>query len=609
MNKSRRCVVPRSLAWRAGTSALLVLLAAVFGAPTLYALLTTRAQVFAASDEDLDGGVVGRGHLAQNAGFDPCTSGFCLSTGGRGTFTYRPPMRGWTVAKIWINRIERGWNRVSYSLDGGQTYREFGRDVHAAGAEIIAPEGSTLVLVIEAEYQGAGQVLVLDKLSFRYSQGPVGPPPPTRGAATMAVLAFGLALLPLTRRWGLAAATLVLVTAAFAVRYDTLAATRWAPLEPDAHAYRVYARQMVPLSRATGFYSATFGEREPLFVLATHLFFKAFGSSDFQLRLLSFVVSVLLVYIVIRFVRAAAGEPWGLAAGILMAFNEPFVQEAPRGLRLEFETLVWLAALTLLFVHRRAWTWQRVVAAGTLAGLLALTRSTYLPVMLVLIPYAAFEQRSLSRRWWLSAGAAALLMVILVVPHRYGMYKHRGDPFWDTAVYARWLANFEFVGRPGFPTAAELQVNGYAGDPITYAYYLFGLHSPRELAVGTARGYYALYRNMHQCTANVPPRDRCTAWKGRLTANGSFQLLALGGLMLAVMLGRGYLWVPLAFVIAAAPVAFLYDRGLLEAYRHTYQAFPLLLLAAALPLRHLVEWLRRRRSFSVAGPVLPAART
>jgi hypothetical protein len=172
------------------------------------------------------------------------------------------------------------------------------------------------------------------------------------------------------------------------------------------------------------------------------------------------------------------------------------------------------------------------------------------------------------------------------------MYHRRGDAFWDTTMYARWLANFEFAGRPGFPTWASLQQNGYQGPRITYGEYLFGLHTPRELAIGTARGYYKILANMQGPLVDTA-RGRRIVSRGLTLA---VWLLGLAGL-LGALFDRRYGWMPVAFVTVLAPAAFLYDRGLLEAYRHTYQAFPLLLLGACVSLALVRErWAIRGRA-------------
>jgi hypothetical protein len=190
------------------------------------------------------------------------------------------------------------------------------------------------------------------------------------------------------------------------------------------------------------------------------------------------------------------------------------------------------------------------------------------------------------------------ILVAGIAPYRYQLYKIYGDPFFDTVMYARWCANAEFLGRPGFPTAEELQKDGYAGPRITYGEYMFGLHTPQELVVGTLRGYVKLFRFME-----------ITPWGPRMNltvnaiVNALFQVLAVVGFIAAAWLSA-YRWIPLAFLLLEFPVSFLFDRQLVEWYRHSYSSFPLVLFAAALPLWLL--WRRAERSRAArresAGP-------
>jgi hypothetical protein len=51
-------------------------------------------------------------------------------------------------------------------------------------------------------------------------------------------------------------------------------------------------------------------------------------------------------------------------------------------------------------------------------------------------------------------------------------------------------------------------------------------------------------------------------------------------------------WLPVAFVVVELPVAFLYDRGLVD-QRHSLSSFPLVLFAVALSVSWTMTRLRR----------------
>jgi hypothetical protein len=245
-------------------------------------------------------------------------------------------------------------------------------------------------------------------------------------------------------------------------------------------------------------------------------------------------------------------------------------------------------------------------AAGVI---LVVTRSTYMPVVLALNAYAFVEilaargstwREALTLKaagaWMAGMAITAAILAAGVVPHRYSMYKLHGDPFWDTGMYARWNANFEFAGQPGFPTIEELQKDGYIGPRLTYDEYMFGMHTKSDLLVGTVRGYYKLFRKMELCPWWVKDLDR------RSTVNIAFQVVAAAGLIASVWF-RKYRWIPLAFMLMEFPVSFLFDRKLVEPYRHGYSAFPLVLFSAMMMLTLLWNLAFQRRRSTVNVPV------
>lgn len=251
-----------------------------------------------------------------------------------------------------------------------------------------------------------------------------------------------------------------------------------------------------------------------------------------------------------------------------MAVNEPLQQEAARGLRLELEMVLLVCYWILAFCWAPQRRLSKAALLGGWGGVLSLLRMTYLPVVMVSSAAALWGARRSLRDGMGLVALASLLTVAAVVPHRASLYRHTGDPFYDTALYARWNANMEFAGRPGFPTLEELQHNGYVGPKITYFEYLFGLHTVREVLVGTLRGFVKLFLNMNIFTAD------------NHAANISLQVAAGIGFLLSLW-NRRFWWLAPSFLLLVFPAAFLYDRRLVERYRHTFAAFPLVVFAAA----------------------------
>lgn len=104
---------------------------------------------------------------------------------------------------------------------------------------------------------------------------------------------------------------------------------------------------------------------------------------------------------------------------------------------------------------------------------------------------------------------------------------------------------------------------------------------------------------MEVCPARLVDHPRI-----RTGVDAAFQGLALVGFLLAVAMPR-LRWLPITFVVIEFPVSFLYDRQLVEPYRHSYSAFPLVLFAVALVLTTLWGRLLRVESRGDMEPLRP----
>jgi hypothetical protein len=534
------------------------------------------SRTLVALEENFNDGLLLHPDWTAVTGFVPCENGWCLTPGSQGTLHYRPrvSMDGVRDVEAYLWLYARGGvtNRVSVSGDDGRTWQTLATNVSVTGERIALRRylGGAYppMLAFEASNPGGATALVLDKLVLAYLDAPLGAAP----SATrffLATVGLGAAGIVLSRRPRLTAGSLLIVAVGAVLRYRLLVETLANPLDPDAKGYRAYAAWM-SLFGDTGFFSARFGEREPLFVLVGHLFFRLVGDSDFHLRLVSFALSIVLIWLVMRIGTTLFGVPLGWFTGAMMALNPALARESVRGLRLELETIVLLLVLIAAFLWARPRGRLRAPLLGALGGLMVLTRITYVLAMTVLLALAAYTRRQTRRGWLVPAAASIAIMIALLAPHRYSLYRLHGDPFWDTTRYARWNANFEFAGRPGFPSRRQLELDGYAGGRLTYAEYLFGLHSLREIVLGTMRGYLKLFLSMTAKALRYEPL-------GLLLL-----LLAVAGFARACLRPE-YRWLPVTFVVVEFPVAFLYDRLLVD-QRHCLSSFPLVLFASALSL-------------------------
>lgn len=581
--------------WTRPALALFLLLAALVAFPQEIAFLLAKdPRVVVEVTENFNDGFIQRPDALENHGFVAGPKGWYLPPYTKGHLIYKPPQpvgpEGAVFLFPFFYRPSHGVrNALKLSSGSGRTFTAIAQNVHLLGGRIdltpYLPSRGAFQLLFEATNDTASPVLVLDKMDLRvFECRPISPPTPPRMA--LALVGLGLPLVLLTPHPRRSLLLLGVLVVGLLPRHLNLLRVLNAPLDPDALVYRAYAEKMT-LFGENGFYSASFSIREPFFLLAAKAFFLVFGPSDTHLRLLSLLLSLAAILLTHRLARELFGYGLGLLAALGMALSIPLIVESGRGLRLELEMVLLLLFCHVGFVKKGMTKLHRVLLLGLLGGLTVLTRSSYLPGLALLMVAAALTHERPLKRVALMGSLAVLLMILLLAPHQCMIYKRHGDPFWDTNMHTRWFANLEFGGKPGFPSREELARDAYVGPKLTYAEYLFKLHTPAEAIIGTLRGVLKIAAGMDM----VGYRRPVAALIGLDLGWVDYAVTALGALGLLVALrSPGLRWLPLTFLALTFPVAFLYDKGLTESYRLTMQAFPFFLLSALLAVQHASAW-------------------
>ena len=263
------------------------------------------------------------------------------------------------------------------------------------------------------------------------------------------------------------------------------------PLDPDTISYISLAQKIRPFSE-TGFYSAQFGMREPLYPLIVKPFLLLPGTPESNIRWVSLFFSILVILLTFFLVRNWMGRVIGLVAAFLMAFQAYLVELSARGLRCEFFTFLFLLLIYVTIIKPRMNPKARTIWAGILTGLICLTRTEFLiPAALFFISLPVIERH----KWnGLKAMAAFSIGLFILFPHLWGMYRVHGDFFYTNNRNARFFTNLEFGGQPGFPTKEEISQYGfYTGPKVTTVDYFFRFHSIQELFWGNLLGLGKIY--------------------------------------------------------------------------------------------------------------------
>ena len=565
--------------------------------------------------------------IATLAGFLPNQDGLYLNPGVEGRLVYR-------IAKSATSRAAAAlWVYMSSPSISGELRIRAGDSSRVIpspyyNGEVVGLDGegsATIDLEFDAKNNSAAPLLVVDQIVWGLETGA-----PPAAPTALSYLSFGflaaLIALPVVgrvpRKWLVVAAIGALMALTAATRFGALAATSRSPLplDPDAVVYRVYAesfRWWPPW--VNGLFSASFGEREPFFPLVVHLYFDALGASDFHLRVVSSTLSVLAVPLVLVAARRRLG--WGLALAIAAAVvvARPLVDESVRGLRTELEMCAVLILYALLD-RTASVRWPTTIAIGLVGAALVLTRTFYLPMVLVAV-CISFVARQQPRPALRPIALAFAIVLLAAGGHRLAMFERYGDAFYDTARYARWLANVEKftleVDLPHpelFPGREEYESRGpYFGPEISYAQYLFVLHTWPDFLNGSLAGLADVVTNPSglylpgagPALAGYPLARDALAGLLRVADVALRALAVLGVIALIYSAWRRHrvldLLIPSMIIFGLSFSAFLYHLHLIERYRNTVQFYPLALIAAGWLVQELAthrEWLGAAASFS-----------
>ncbi|MBI2000391.1 MAG: glycosyltransferase family 39 protein [candidate division NC10 bacterium] len=517
-------------------------------------------------------------------GFRSTPKGFALEPQGQGEIEYRvrtaQPLTRWSAITLQWYGGEAGIQSTVDLLDPGGPQRLL-QNRSLAGTRLPLPEsvagGTEIALRFSARNPTGEMRLVLDKLVL---QSWDGPPPsfPAAGWVGAIFLAVALGLAGLTAHPKRAALVGLLLTLALVLRYANVSRVAMAPLDPDAQGYRAYA-QALTWTGPQGFYSAGFGEREPLYPAIVKLALWLFGDADLSLRLLSAILSVGVVSLGYRLGRALLGTTWGLGAGLFLSVSVPAINESGRGLRVELETLLLTGAAWLLLGTQGSLPWHRAILAGVVGGGLLLTRFPYAPALLIVFAVSAWWHRDLGRRLWRPLLVAVAIAAVLVLPHRLAMAARDGDAGYDVHRTLRWIANQEFQGQPGFPSPGAVIRDPYVGPRITLGQYYFGLHSAWEVAWRSLRG-------LGRAVLNLSPVGYVEEVRAVVGLGLGWVDLLVAGLGViglgALAVRRETRWIPVVLVLGLVHVAFVYDLDLPDyRFRMILQVMPLFAVAAA----------------------------
>lgn len=524
---------------------------------------------------------------------------------------------GMLKMRIWVFAA----GRTAARIIGGVGLYEI-PSAHLDGRMFEVDVAGQSELVLSATNETSDEKLVLDRFAVSWFSVNDRLPSiwPLGSAAVLCVIGWGCVcwVAPSSKQWAVWLGCSVILAAAFigfGQRWLLLDMARSLPVDPDVVGYVDLAKDLEWFTPEHGFYSGTFGEREPLHVGVLNLWSRIWGNTTGSARWYSVTLSTVLVMACGAFVWRVSGYLLlGATAAWIVALHPVWMEESVRGLRLESMTLLMLAVLSI-------WLWMQgwfgAIALGVATGVMTLLQTPALSIVLPLVwlcwlvncwQASRGAPLLMPSQWrWPQLGLASFLAVTLFLPHLYGLYKVHGDPSWPSYGYARWNANFEFperLGTPGFPSAGEFEQSRYAGPRLAYREYLFTLHSVPTLIRGQVKGW--LESTVYMAASLTPDLNsliflfQASGFRAAAQNLTPWMALVFGCSLITTLWGwihlwmdLRYWWVPFLSLWGTWYVAYLYSARLVEPFRHTGHVYPLLLFCLLWGCLLMGQWGRR----------------
>jgi hypothetical protein len=239
--------------------------------------------------------------------------------------------------------------------------------------------------------------------------------------------------------------------------------------------------------------------REPMWIWITKGWFWLAGAGVVQVRLLTVLISLLMVALAYKVFRDYTERPLvGVLVALFLALNPYLIRLSVRGLREEAYAVAVLAVVYLIFVPH---PWPRLSLPGQAIGLsiagaaVQLLRFTSYTLLIPLLSVWVWKRAS--KRWGYALLPFALIFLVSL-PHAVHNYRAFGDPLYSVNIHFSWLRNYEFVVKKGercdgCPSAEQFFMTPYAGPPISGFHYVFGLRSLKDVVQETLQGYRRMF--------------------------------------------------------------------------------------------------------------------
>ncbi|MDP7250694.1 MAG: glycosyltransferase family 39 protein [Planctomycetota bacterium] len=349
-------------------------------------------------------------------------------------------------------------------------------------------------------------------------------------------------------------------------RWDFLNQMRFEPPAPDALRYREIASDMWLVYDGQ--------EREPLFILASKLSIILFGNSDSSLRVLTYILSVVLIPALYLTGRQLWGVLPGMTAAILIAGSGEWAWSGARGMRLELFTITLLPMTWAAFTTKPPEKGRHVLWLGLSAAAATMARLTSLWFCLAAGAFALWR-RGWDRRSFLkfTVLAAGPILPYLV----YCGFKF-GDPMYAVNRHIKFYRNYELVNIEGGITEEQMNRDAYGGPDVSSFEFFFRQLSPAELTERTVRAFTTIFVGEH-CWTRLAGKSHVLYW------------LIIASYFVVAASPYRLMWIWVALLIG--PIAWLYSGTTGPEARIVMHTAALVYLFVGYSLQNVVDRLSR----------------
>jgi hypothetical protein len=336
-------------------------------------------------------------------------------------------------------------------------------------------------------------------------------------------------------------------------------------MAPDALDYDQLARGF----HYKNFYHPSYREPLPIMAIKTHYILLGLvrklnwwqeEGNYFPIRSFSMLYSILVILLTYYLAKGLINPSVGIISATLVSGNYFLIFSSTQGLVTEFYMVILMSFYYFVLIENKIRINKKLFLIGILGGVLSLTRSSGLYLLIIILGYLALRDRQYRN---LKLGIPIFIAILISFPFNWANKKYYGEFNFVANNHATFYKNYEFMDMVGhLPRKVVKKDPYYSGTRVTPGEYCFRYHTLPEIGKRVASGIRYVFS------------DRLYLFDPLITP------LVLVGMPLLLLKQRFnvlFLW-----LLTLLPYAVFLSLN--SDFRFTYESFPFMAMAAAFVL-------------------------